>query len=181
MRPGLACGRENIFPCLPRLDDGKKSMIFFVMGGDGREKAGRAGGTEDSLPVFFWRRRDTHTHVHFNVGLLRVHVAVVVARIAALPHAVALRHAVHQMPVQLVRIPQDLRGYDRGVTSERLKRYRQNFMRPRAPTLVGPRFIFVPRDGFARNECTSLAIAWPAHIFLGILNFQPCRDFNLSE
>jgi len=64
-------------------------------------------------------RRDTH--VHFNVRLLRVHVAVVVAGIASLSHVVALRHAVHQMSVQLVRVPQDFRRYDRGGTSESLK------------------------------------------------------------
>lgn len=65
----------------------------------------------------------TRTYVHFNVGLLRVHVTVVVARVTRLhvSHVVALRNAVHQVSVELVRVPEDFRGDNRSVTSEGLQ------------------------------------------------------------
>lgn len=63
----------------------------------------------------------THTHVHFNVGFLRVHVSVVARVTLRVSRVVTVRDAVHQMPVQLVRIPEDFRRDDRSVTPESLQ------------------------------------------------------------
>ena len=62
------------------------------------------------------------THVHLDVGFLRVHVTVVV-RVVRLhvANVVRLRHAVHQVTIQLVGVTQNLRGYDRSVAAECLK------------------------------------------------------------
>lgn len=63
------------------------------------------------------------THMHLDVGFLREYVAVVV-RVVGLhvAYVVCLRHAVHQVAVQLVRVTQNLRWYDRSVAAECLKR-----------------------------------------------------------
>lgn len=61
------------------------------------------------------------THVHFNVGFLRVHISVVARVTLRVSRVVTVRDAVHQMPVQLVRIPEDFRRDDRSVTPESLE------------------------------------------------------------
>lgn len=113
------------------------------------------------------------THVHFNVGLLRVHVTVVVVAGIAPPHVVALRYAVHQMSVQLVRIPEDFRRYDRGVTSESLKvpRVKREILCVPTPST---RYVSPPR--IYRVERAFLCRA--TSVFSGILNFQPRGNFN---
>lgn len=76
-----------------------------------------------SLIRFVFLFQDTgYTHVHFNVRFLRVHVAVVVSGITLdVAHVVRLRHAVHQVAIQLIGVTQNLRWYDRSVAAECLK------------------------------------------------------------
>lgn len=61
--------------------------------------------------------------MHFDVGFLGVHVAIVVGVVGLyVAHVVRLRYAVDQVTVQLVGVTQNLRWYDRSVAAECLKR-----------------------------------------------------------
>lgn len=72
---------------------------------------GKDGGTMKSHKV-------QPTHVHLDVRFLGVHEAVVGLHVA---HVVRLRHAVHQVTIQLLRVTQNLGWYDRSVAAECLK------------------------------------------------------------
>ena len=95
------------------------------------------------------------THVHLDVGFLRVHVTVVV-RVVGLhvANVVRLRHAVHQVTIQLVGVTQNLRGYDRSVAAECLKRaVRLEFLgRISNPRTRIPSFYFMPRQKYPRQS-----------------------------
>lgn len=61
--------------------------------------------------------------MHLDVRFLRIHEAVVVRAVGLhVAHVVRLRHAVHQVTIQLLRVTQNLGWYDRSVAAECLKR-----------------------------------------------------------
>lgn len=104
------------------------------------------------------------THVHLDVGFLRVHVTVVVCRIALhVTYVIRLRHAVHQVAIQFIRVTQNLRRYDRSVATECLKRSIQlesavlistrRILRPFSSVNIANNYRILGRDLLRNSDC----------------------------